>query len=286
MMNVQAHYPEPIAGSSTKVSGETMEETEFGVCRLSVVPVRKEPADQAEQVTQILFGDHYTVQEHAADKKWIRIRIYFDGYEGWIDAKQHLPITKEYFHHINHAEFKITTDITSTLLYNKSPLMVLMGSIIPISSSELFRMEEQFAFNGEAKNVGQRREFEFMRTIASRYLNSPYQWGGKSPFGIDCSGFTQMVFKICGYKLLRDASQQCGQGKAVESLAASKQGDLAFFSNDEGKVVHTGILLSENKIIHASGKVRVDTLTEEGIQAAETGKITHRLSAVRRMLAE
>jgi gamma-D-glutamyl-L-lysine dipeptidyl-peptidase len=158
-----------------------------------------------------------------------------------------------------------------------------MGSMIPISSSELFKMEEQFAFNGEAKNVGQRREFEFMRAMAMKYLNSPYQWGGKSPFGIDCSGFTQMVFKICGYILERDAIQQVNQGKAVETLAASRQGDLAFFANEKGKVVHTGILFNENKIIHASGKVRMDTLTEDGILNAETRKVTHRLSAVRRV---
>jgi hypothetical protein len=262
-----------------------MEETEFGVCRLSLVPVRKEPADPSEQVTQLLFGDHYAVIEGTRDKKWIRIRIHFDQYEGWIDAKQHHPISKEYFQHINHAEFKITTDLTSTLLYNKTPQVVLMGSMIPISSSELFKMEEQFAFNGEAKNVGQRREFEFMRVIAMKYLNSPYQWGGKSPFGIDCSGFTQMVFKICGFTLQRDTIQQVNQGKAVETLAASRQGDLAFFANEKGKVVHTGILFNENKIMHASGKVRLDTLTEDGILNAETRKITHQLSAVRRMTA-
>jgi hypothetical protein len=263
-----------------------MEEIDFGVCRLSVIAVRKEPAHQAEQVTQLLFGDHYGVQERSSNKKWMHIRIDFDGYEGWIDAKQHVAISKEYFNHINQAEFKITTDITSTLLYNKSPQMVLIGSIIPISSSELFRMEEQFAFNGEAKNAGQRREFEFMRAIALKYVNSPYQWGGKSPFGIDCSGFTQMVFKICGYKLLRDSTQQVHQGKAVESLAASKQGDLAFFANEKGRVSHAGILLSENKIIHASGRVRVDALTDEGILAAETGKITHLLTSIRRVLTK
>ncbi len=261
-----------------------MEETDFGVCRLSLVPVRKETADQSEQVSQLLFGDHYTVLERTPDRKWIRIRIYFDEYEGWIDAKQHLPISKEYFDHINQAEFKITTDITSTLLYNKTPQVVLMGSMIPITSSELFKMEEQFAFNGEAKNAGLRKDLEFLRTIASKFLNSPYQWGGKSPFGIDCSGYTQMVFKICGYRLLRDAGQQVNQGKAVESLAASKQGDLAFFSNEKGKIIHAGILLSENKIIHASGKVRVDHLTEEGILNAEIRKITHHLSAIRRII--
>jgi gamma-D-glutamyl-L-lysine dipeptidyl-peptidase len=263
-----------------------MEETEFGVCRLSVVSVRKEPADQAEQVTQLLFGDHYKVLEREHNGKWLKIRMDFDQYEGWIDTKQHLAITQEYFNHINHAEFKITTDITATLLYNKSPQIVLMGSIIPISSSELFKMEEQFAFNGDAKNLGQRREFEFLRSIAQKYLNSPYQWGGKSPFGIDCSGLTQMVFKICGYKLFRDASQQVNQGKVVETLSLCRQGDLAFFENDQGRISHTGILLAENKIIHSSGKVRIDPINENGIQPAESKTITHRLARIRRILID
>ena len=262
-----------------------MEELDFGVCRLSVVSVRKEPADQSEQTTQLLFGDHYTVAERSKNGKWIRIQIYFDQYEGWIDSKQHHSITREYFNHLNHAEFKITTDLTSTLLYNKSPQVVLMGSMIPISSSELFKMEEQFAFNGEAKNVGQRREFDFLRTIALKYMNSPYQWGGKSPFGIDCSGFTQMVLKICGYKLLRDASQQFAQGRTVASLAEAQQGDLAFFENDKGKISHTGILLAESKIIHASGRVRIDQLTQGGIFDSETKSVTHRLVALRRIMA-
>lgn len=263
-----------------------MEEIDFGVCRLSVVSVRSEPADKSEQVTQLLFGDHYSVSERTSDNKWVRIRIHFDQYDGWIDAKQHQQITKDHFNHINHAEFKITTDLTSTLLYNKSPQVILIGSMIPISSSELFKMEEQFAFNGEAKNVGQRREFDFLRAIAIKYLNSPYQWGGKNPFGIDCSGFTQMVFKICGYRLLRDAGQQVAQGKPVDSLAAARRGDLAFFSNGEGKVVHTGILLTENKIIHASGKVRVDSLTEDGILHSESRILSHKLSALRRVMPD
>lgn len=263
-----------------------MEEIDFGVCRLSLMAVRKEPAHQAEQVTQLLFGDHYTVLEHAMDNTWMKISIDFDRYEGWIDVKQHQSISKEYYNHINHAEFKITTDLTATLLYNKSPQMVLMGSIIPISSSELFKMEEQFAFNGESKNLGQRREFDFLRTIASKYLNCPYLWGGKSPFGIDCSGFTQMVFKICGHKLLRDAAQQANQGKAVSSVAAYRQGDLAFFHGAKGEIIHTGILLSDNKIIHASGKVRVDVFNENGIVHAETKMLTHQLSAVRRILPD
>jgi gamma-D-glutamyl-L-lysine dipeptidyl-peptidase len=257
---------------------------EFGICRLSAVSVRKEPADQSEQVSQLLFGDHYEVIEKSKDAKWLKIKIDFDQYVGWIDARQHQPITHEYFTHLNNAEFKITTDVTSSMLYNKSPQVILMGSIIPISSAELFKMEEQFAFNGEAKNLGQKREVEFIKSTALKYLNAPYQWGGKNPFGIDCSGFTQMVFKISGYRLFRDAWQQASQGKAIKSLEDSKPGDLAFFHNGEARIVHTGILIDRDKIIHSSGKVRIDQITTEGIVNVETKTLTHKFSHVRRIL--
>ena len=194
---------------------------DYGICRLSVVSVRQEPAHPAEQITQLLFGDHYEVMESTTDKKWLNIKINFDQYTGWIDAKQHHPITREYYEHINNAEFKITTDVTASMLYNKRPQAVLIGSVIPISSAELFKMEEQFAFNGEAKNLGLKREFEFLKAIALKYLNAPYQWRGKNPFGIDCSGFTQMVYKITGYKLFRDPSQQASQGKAIKNFKES-----------------------------------------------------------------
>jgi hypothetical protein len=263
-----------------------MEILEYGVCRLSIVPVRAETSDKTEQVTQLLFGDHYEVIDEANDRKWLRIKGHFDLYEGWIDAKQHHAISKEYFEYLNQAEFKITTDVTSSILYNKSRQVILMGSMIPISSSELFKMEEQFAFIGEAKNLGQKREFEFLRNTAIKYLNSPYLWGGKSSFGVDCSGFTQMVFKICGYRLLRDSWQQAVQGKPVKALHEAKPGDLAFFKNKDNKIHHVGILLEQDKVIHASGKVRVDPLTEEGILNADTKIYTHQFSHLRRVLTE
>jgi len=262
-----------------------MEIIDFGVCRLSVVPVRKDPSHQSELVTQLLFGDHYEVLERTSDKKWLRIRVHFDHYEGWISAAQHHPVSKEYYEYIGRAEFKITTDITSSLLYNKAPLPILMGSIIPISSAELFKMEEQFAFNGESKSLGTKREFDFIKGIASKYLNAPYLWGGKNPFGIDCSGFVQMVFKIAGYWLFRDAWQQANQGKAVKSYDQILPGDLAFFHNAEKKITHTGIVLDRERIIHASGRVRIDHLNEEGILNLDTKIYTHHLSHIRRILA-
>jgi hypothetical protein len=261
-----------------------MEITDYGVCRLAVVSVRKEGSDAAEQVTQLLFGDHYEVLSQSKDKKWLRIRIVFDQFEGWIDAKQHHAISKDYFDQINLADFKITTEVTSWILYKKNPLSIVMGSIVPISASELFKMEEQFAFNGESKSLGQRRDFEYIKSIALRYMHSPYQWGGKSPFGIDAAAFTQMVFKIAGYTLQREAGQQIQQGKMVKGFSDSKPGDLVFFQDKEGKDIHVGILLDDDKIIHAHGRVRVDHFMEEGILNSETKIFTHSFQLLRRVL--
>lgn len=255
---------------------------EFGVCRLSVIPIRQEPSDRSEQVSQLLFGDHYEVINQDR-KEWLRIRVVFDGYEGWISAKQHHMITAEYAEFIGKADFRVTTDVVSSILYNKVMVPIVIGSIIPISASELFRMEEQFAFNGESKTLGQKRDVEFMLSQARKYLHAPYQWGGKSPFGIDCSGFVQMVFRLNGYTLPRDARDQARTGKPVD-FGSEKPGDLAFFHNEKQEIVHVGIVLPDSRIIHASGKVRIDQLTEEGILNAETHNRTHSLKGIQRII--
>jgi gamma-D-glutamyl-L-lysine dipeptidyl-peptidase len=257
---------------------------DYGVCRLAIVAVRKNPSDAAEQVTQLLFGDHYHVHASSPDRKWLHITIFSDQTEGWIDTRQHHAITPEYFEQINQADFKITMDIASNILYKKSPLTIVMGSIVPISNSELFKMEEQLAFNGEAKSLGQRRDFEFLKSIALKYVNAPYQWGGKSPFGIDAAGLVQMIFKIVGYVLPRDITHLNLQSKSSTSTGDALPGDLAFFQNKKGEVNHVGIVLEDEKIIHASGRVKVDHLYDEGILDTETKIYTHHLSGFRRIL--
>lgn len=260
-----------------------MNEQSHGICRLALVPVRDNPSDKAEMVSQLLFGESYKIQEASDNKKWMKIINDFDEYQGWIDAKQNTLISEEYYRQIQGLEYKICTDLTSTILYKKQMISIVLGSILPITSTELFEMDEQFAFNGESKNLGLKADFEYLRKIALKYINAPYLWGGKSPFGIDCSGFTQQVFKICGYALKRDSSQQYLQGRKI-TFDEAAPGDLAFFANEQEKIMHVGILLEENKIIHASGKVRIDKLDEKGIFNIENEKHTHRLAGLKRLM--
>lgn len=256
----------------------------YGVCRLAIVSVRKDPIETGEQVTQLLFGDHYEVTSQTKDRNWFRISIYADGCEGWIPALQHHEISPEYFNQINDSNYKIVTDVTASILYNKSPIAILIGSIVPISNSELFRMEEHFAFNGESKSLGQRREYEFLKSVAMKYQNAPYQPGGKSPFGIDDSALVQMVYRIAGYNLPRNLKDQMSGAIPVEDYSVLKPGDLAFFSDMQTKALHPGIILDGEKVMHVSGRVRLDHLMEEGILNLETKIITHTIDSMRQVL--
>ncbi len=263
---------------------EATEILDYGVSRLALVAVRQAAHADARQLTQLLFGDHYEVLERAEGGDWVFIKIHFDGSEGWIETDQHHSISKDYFDQINHANFKITTDLTCTILFKKSPITILIGSIVPISNSELFKMEEQFAFNGEAKSLGQKREIEFIVSTAMKYLNAPHLAGGKSPFGIDAVGLVQMVFKIAGYHVPHAINNQLIEGKTVKSLIDAQPGDLAFFSRKDDAISHVGIILSEDKVIHAFGRVRADHLTEEGIIRFDTKIYTHYLKEIRRIV--
>ena len=262
-----------------------MDFVDYGVCRLSVVPIRSTPADASELISQLLFGEHYSVLKTSDDRKWCYVQNAFDDYQGWIDIKQHNSISKAFFDQISNSEYKICTDLFSRILYKKEVVHVTVGAVLPLLSNPLFEMEEQLAFTGEAKSLHRRWNAEQLINLAKKYLNAPYLWGGKTPLGIDCSGFTQQVFKVAGYQLKRDSSEQVLQGNTI-SLDDALPSDLAFFTNQDGKMNHVGIVLKDGEVIHASGKVRIDQIDQKGIFSHELNAYTHNLFKVKRILKE
>ena len=255
-----------------------------GICRLSVIPVKAEASDKSEMVTQLLFGDHYEVLEESDDRHWLKVKIYFDGYEGWISSQQSIDISENFCRELNQADHKIAMDLTAPLTFQGRTVHVVMGSILPFSSREGFDVEMQSSFKGPSGGIKGGRGYDCLQKTAFKYLNAPYLWGGKTPFGIDCSGFTQQVFRICGYNLKRDSWQQAGQGQAIGDLAEALPADLAFFAKNDNRIYHVGIILPENRVIHASGYVRIDRLDKEGIFNEDLNRYTHKLFTIRRIL--
>ena len=248
---------------------------QYGICNLGIVPMRFEPSDKSELVSQVLYGEIFKVLERR--KKWSRIRIAYDKYEGWIDNKQYFEISEEQYKSINNASPLLSTDLIEYVTDLTENIYT-----IPIGSSLNGLNILNHKFEGNKKNEISNKS-NIIKT-AFLYLNAPYLWGGKTPFGIDCSGFTQMVYRLNGYSLKRDASQQADQGDALSFIEESEPGDLAFFDNTEGYIVHVGIIMEDNYIIHAHGKVRIDRLDHSGIYNVDTNSHTHKLRVIKKII--
>ncbi|RXR28864.1 hydrolase Nlp/P60 [Flavobacterium piscinae] len=251
-----------------------------GICNLAIIPLRIEPNDRSEQVSQVLFGEHFEILEQL--KQWFKIRLQYDNYEGWIDSKQCQIISDSDFNEISNSAQILNHDLVEYVTTKDNSLIPIpIGASLTFLNFDAININN-FEFEG-LKVTGTKPKSELIKT-AYLYLNAPYLWGGKTPFGIDCSGFTQMVYKLNGYKLLRDASQQSTQGEALSFIEESEPGDLAFFDNEEGKIIHVGIIMNDNYIIHASGKVRIDRLDHLGIYNAETNRHTHKLRVIKKII--
>ena len=252
----------------------------FGICNLAIIPLRFEPNDRSEIVSQVLFGEHFEILEQL--KQWSRIKMQYDDYEGWVDSKQYQLISESSFNQLSDDAIILNADLIE---YITAPNNLLIP--IPLGSSVSFLNYTDINtsnFDFEGTKISGIKPKEDLINTAFLYLNAPYLWGGKTPFGIDCSGFTQMVYKLNGYKLLRDASQQARQGEALSFIEESEPGDLAFFDNDEGNIIHVGIIMEDNYIIHASGKIRIDRLDHLGIYNPETNKHTHKLRVIKKII--
>ena len=247
------------------------------LCVVPAAPVRREPSHRSEMTTQLLFGESMDVLQEEGE--WLHVRAHDDGYEGWIT--HHLVSRSTEVQNLAPARFA-ATDLVNILEWKGNPVQVPMGSSLPG-----YDVPTKLLWDGISVYAGPYRDMTvpdpaLIAPAALRWRNAPYLWGGKTLMGVDCSGFVQTVFKVAGVRLPRDAWQQAGQGRLVESLAEVMRGDLAFFHNEQGRVIHVGLLLEDSHIIHASGQVRIDRLDEKGIWNGEQDRYTHQLHSIRR----
>jgi hypothetical protein len=258
----------------------------YGISNLSIIPVRKEPSEKSEMVTQILFGEHFEIREQMVG--WTNVKLEFDGYEGWVDSKMITPLSTRALRKIEKYPTAITSDvITIVPVSDEQNLMLVAGSTLPVWRPYLKQFsipKKTFLATGEVIYGELKNPREVAINQALKYFNAPYLWGGRTPFGVDCSGFTQIIYKMIGIKLPRDASAQVNFGRAMSFVDEAEPGDLAFFDDDEGNIVHVGIIWKRNKIIHASGQVRIDNVDQFGIFNVDTQRYTHKMRVMKKII--
>ncbi|NQW36630.1 MAG: C40 family peptidase [Flavobacteriales bacterium] len=254
----------------------------YGICILNSIALRATPNDSAEMVSQVLFGESFEITNSVGS--WLHIKLSFDAYEGWIDHNQQALLSELEFDNLKNNPQILVADLVNFLSYNEGEMLTIsLGASLPLFEDFKTTINAiSYLYEGSVFKANKPKEI--LIETAFMYLNTPYLWGGKTPFGIDCSGFTQMVYKLSGYKLLRDASQQATQGEALSFIEESEPGDLAFFDNEEGEIIHVGIILSDHHIIHAHGKVRIDKLDHSGIFNIDTHRHTHKLRVIKKIL--
>ncbi|MGF1923793.1 MAG: NlpC/P60 family protein [Bacteroidia bacterium] len=256
----------------------------YHLCRVAVAPLRNEPSDRSEIVSQLLFGDRVKLLEKT--EKWCRVVTQHDDYEGWMDHKQLKVISESEF--IDDQRYLHLTPVqldNTIIAENGSKYYLTPGSTLPnYKDGVCFLGDEKFEIKSTPLLPASEYFKENVESVAKFFENTPYLWGGRTLFGIDCSGFVQAVYKINGISLRRDASQQAEQGEAVDFLASATLGDLAFFDNEEGKITHVGLMLNNHEIIHSAGKVHVDPIDDQGIYSVELGRYTHKLRIIKRFV--
>jgi hypothetical protein len=257
----------------------------FAYCNVPVMPVRSEASHRSEQVNQLLFGEKVEIQE-VNNKDWAKIASAWDDYEGWCKVSQLKVVQKKEYR----KETKyLSANHSGKLIMPEGETLLPLGSeLVSMKAGSLVPVNEPGKFKGKKLAIKKVvLSCEALKENAMKYLHAPYLWGGRSVEGLDCSGLTQMVFKLCNHRLPRDASQQAEVGTVVDFLQHAECGDLAFFEEKDGRITHVGMLLDNQTIIHAtetSGRVVIDRIDQGGIISVSLKRRTHNLRMVRRVI--
>ncbi len=256
----------------------------YGINLNSVIPLRAEPDDRSEMISQLLLGERFICGENS--RGFCKISNWIDNYSGWIDEKTITEITEQEYEDLNKQKsYYVAIPLAEAFdLMNKCVIRIPGGSRLPnCDSIGRFSLHER-KFQVHRDFILEESEIsrDGLLMTAMSFINAPYMWGGKTVMGIDCSGFTQVVFSLHGYKLPRDSKDQALEGESV-SLEASQPGDLVFCQNASGDVIHVGIVMDKRRIIHASGRVKIEKLDDQGIYSEEYQRYTHQLHSIRRI---
>ncbi len=246
--------------------------------------VRREDTEQSEMTSQLLFGEIFEVLESRS--RWLFIRNEYDGYEGWISRSGTGILSDEELDRYRNLSYCVQphTFLSLQRASGEERMLVPAGSILyfdpkqalKVHCGETYRMEKPCTEpQGETTD-------RILKT-GRQFLNIPYLWGGKSTYGTDCSGLVQTVMRILGVPLARDTSMQVIQGRAMNMLPEARTGDLVFFDNEEGEIVHAGLLMEPGQVLHASGRVRIDPIDHQGIYSRELKRYTHKLRIIKRI---
>lgn len=257
---------------------------EKSICTYGAIPVRGEASERAEMVTQLLFGDTFSIIERT--EGWCKVQLHDDNYEGWINSKLVVKLSdREVESWMKAKKWIVPAPFIKVVSEpDKTTHLISGGSSIFFNSADRNSFtigNKEFYLSG---NYNASKPAGSLADNAVAFLNAPYLWGGRNFYGMDCSGLTQVVYKIAGLTIPRDASQQVELGTIINFVEEATLGDLAFFDNEEGAITHVGLCLGKGEIIHASGRVRVDKLDHQGIFNEETKTYTHKLRVIKRLL--